>query len=67
MPVSYMDSIPTPVSPFAPLGIPRLRTGFSAVPVIVAVAGVPGSNVVTLPIVMFGVAPVAPCGIQLIF
>ena len=46
--------------PVGPCGIVRLRTKFGAMPVISAAAAVPGSPVVTVPIVNIGVSPVAP-------
>jgi hypothetical protein len=49
-----------PPLPASPLGRPKFKMGFSAVPVIVAVAFAPVAKVVTVPIVKFGVAPVSP-------
>ena len=49
-----------PVGPVAPIGIVRFNTKLGAVPVIEAAACVPGSPVVTVPIVITGVAPVRP-------
>jgi hypothetical protein len=40
--------------------MPRFKRGFSAVPVIVAVALDPATRVVTVPIAKSGVSPVAP-------
>ena len=51
---------PLPPCPSAPFGIPRLRTGFSLSPVIVAVASLPDGKVSTVPIVKFGVTPFLP-------
>ena len=51
--------------PSNPLGIPKLRVKSGVFPVILAVALVPASKVVTVPIVIFGVwpfVPVGPCG-----
>ena len=54
---SHVSTIAPPVSPF---GIPKFNKGFSVVPVILAVALLPLSSVVTVPICKFGVAPVSP-------
>ena len=51
-----------PVSPFSPFGMPKLRVKLGAVPVILAVALLPATNVDTVPIVILGVAPVSPLG-----
>ena len=40
----------------------RFKTKFGAVPVMVAVASVPGAPVVTVPIVKVGVSPSVPAG-----
>ena len=55
----------SPATPVGPCGIVKFKTKFGDVPVIVAEASVPGSPVVTVPIVSVGVsasAPVAPVG-----
>ena len=49
-----------PPVPFSTFGIPKFNNGFSVVPVILAVALIPLSSVVTVPICKFGVAPVSP-------
>ena len=51
-----------PVAPVGPWGIVKLSMKFGAVPVIEAEASVPGSPVVTDPIVNNGAAPVGPVG-----
>ena len=54
--------------PVGPCGIVKFRIKFGEVPVMVALASVPGSPVVTVPIVIVGVSasvpvgPVAPVG-----
>ena len=45
----------SPLSPLAPLGIPKLSVKLGVSPVILAVALVPASKVVTAPIDIFGV------------
>jgi len=56
------------VGPVGPCGIVRFNTKFGAVPVMVALASVPGAPVVTVPIVSVGVVtspagPVGPVGL----
>ena len=51
-----------PAGPVGPAGIVRFRTKLGEVPVIVAAASVPGSPVVTVPIVKVGVVASAPVG-----
>ncbi len=46
--------------PVGPCGLVRFNTKSGAVPVIVAVASVPGAPVVTVPIVSVGVGPIGP-------
>lgn len=48
--------------PVGPCGIVKLSTKLGDVPVIEAVASVPGSPVVTVPIVKVGVSASAPVG-----
>ena len=48
--------------PVGPCGIVKLNTKSGEVPVIVALASVPGAPVVTVPIVKVGAAPVGPVG-----
>ena len=48
--------------PVGPWGIVKLSTKLGAAPVIVASASVPGSPVVTVPIVKVGVTASAPVG-----
>ena len=50
----------SPLSPLSPLGIPRLRVRLGVVPVMLAVALLPASNVVIVPIVILGVSPASP-------
>ena len=56
IPFSTVNSI------FLPLGIPKFKTGFSSVPTLSTVADWSGSNVVTVPIWIFGVIPISPLG-----
>ena len=49
-----------PVAPVGPCGIVKFSIKFGALPVMVAMAFVPGAPVVTAPIVKTGVAPVGP-------
>ena len=48
--------------PVGPWGIVRFNIKLGDVPVIVAEASVPGSPVVTVPIVILGVSPLIPWG-----
>ena len=50
----------SPPCPSAPFGMPRLSSGFSAVPPMLAVALLPAGRVVTVPIWISGTAPFSP-------
>lgn len=54
-----------PPPPGLPRGITKSKTASSVVPELVTVASVPGSPVVTVPMVMVAAAPVGPVGAML--
>ena len=49
-----------PVAPVAPRGITKLRTTFSAVPLLVTIAAVPGSPVSVVPTTTEAAIPAGP-------